>query len=105
MSTNNIDEIFRRGMGNQSQDAPDDMWDRISDEMNHTSRRRTVWFAIAASVALLLSVGVALVEFGKPAQQVTEKQPADTTENMPALHQSDMLETPNYADSATYIAE
>lgn len=103
MSTNNIDEIFRRGTGNQTPDVPDYMWDKIDNELHH--RRRGIWFAVAASVTLLLSVGVALVTLDTPQQQVTEKQSADTAETAPMLHKADMLDAPNYADSTTYVNE
>jgi len=104
MSTNNIDEIFRRGMDNQTPDVPENVWDEVSNRIHKHTLRRNILFAAAASVALLLSVGVAfLSNSDKPAEQVASKA-ADTTE-APAMHKAEIIETPNYADSATYIKE
>ncbi|MBO4603148.1 MAG: hypothetical protein J5651_08305 [Salinivirgaceae bacterium] len=103
MSTNNIDEIFRRGTGDQTPDVPEYMWNRIDKEIRRNRQR--LWFAMAASVVVLISIGVMLFTLEVPTPEITDKLPVDTTQSAPTLQQPNMLDAPNYADSATYIKE
>ena len=103
MSTNNIDEIFRRGTGDQAPDVPEYMWHRIDNDIRRNRRR--LWYAMAASVEVLIAIGVTLFTIDVPVPEITDKLPVDTPQSAPALHQPKMLDAPNYADSATYVTE
>ncbi len=102
MSTNNnIDEIFRRGLDGQSQEVPEYVWDEISNKIHRHTLRRTIYFAAAASAALLISVGVAFFNNNKSVPTPIANEQSDTTIT-PKMHAAESLEQPALADSAVY---
>lgn len=58
-----IDNLFKEGLSDYSQRPPGFVWDNIEQELNKTrfKRRRNVMYAMAASVALLLSFGAGVL--------------------------------------------
>lgn len=56
---NNIDKIFKDGLEDYTEKAPAFIWDNIEQELNKTrnTKNRTIFYGIAASMALILSFG------------------------------------------------
>jgi len=56
---NNIDKIFKDGLGDYSEKAPAFIWDNIEQELSRkrSIKNRTIFYSVAASIALILSFG------------------------------------------------
>ncbi|MBR3567262.1 MAG: hypothetical protein IKN94_03210 [Salinivirgaceae bacterium] len=104
MTTNNIDKIFKKGLGDHEFEVPESVWQNVEQQLDGRSSNRRVWL-VAASVALLLGVGAAWLSTGgsQPEPQTAGTTVDTTVAPQPAPAQIDYA--PNYADSAVYAGE
>ena len=104
MTTNNIDKIFKNGLGDHEFEVPESVWQNVEQQLNGRSSSRRVWL-MAASVALLVGIGAAWMATGdsQPNSETAGTATTDTVLPKPAAAQIDYA--PNYADSAVYQAE
>ena len=103
MSIKNIDKIFRKGMQDGEVEAPEFVWQQISDSLatrRHNIRR---FWLVAASVALLVGTSVLWLNVGGGIQQ--QVAGSDNDNLGPAVEASGVLEAPSFADSAVYHVE
>ena len=102
MSMKNIDKIFRKGMQDSEVEAPEFVWQQISDSLvtrRHNNRR---FWLVAASVAFLVGTSVMWLSVGGIQQQVAG---SDSDNQGPAIEAAGVLEAPSFADSAVYVKE
>ena len=61
--TRNIDLLFKHGLENHEESAPNYIWGRIDDSLNKSRRKRLLLFtrSIAASIALLIAFGAGYI--------------------------------------------
>ena len=103
MSLKNIDKIFRKGVQDSEVEAPEFVWQQISDSLatrRHNNRR---FWLVAASVTLLVGISVLWLNTGGDIQQQVAGSDSDNL--APAVEAAGVLEAPSFADSAVYVKD
>ena len=103
MSLKNIDKIFRKGVQDSEVEAPEFVWQQISDSLatrRHNNRR---FWLVAASVTLLVGISVLWLNTGGDIQQ--QVAGSDSDNSAPAVEAAGVLEAPSFADSAVYVKD